>query len=138
MFFGLLLVKCKSTDMGIMHSVNLRIRLRGCATAESQTKPQVSSILTAQKITYNVFAVAVSCKFEKQNLINKQKLTMKHGGKRENSGRKEKFTGGSKNRTFTLPLEQPYRKEAILKIKAILNEVANKIKKDFKRDLNEI
>ena len=62
MFFGLPLVRCKSTDMGIMHSVNLRIRLRGCATAESQTKPQVSSILTAQKITYNglqIHAVSV-------------------------------------------------------------------------------
>ena len=59
MFFGLLLVKCKSTDMGIMHSVNLRIRLRGCATAESQTKPQVSSILTAQKITYNYPIAAI-------------------------------------------------------------------------------
>ena len=39
MFFGLLLVKCESMDKGIMHSVNLRIRLRGQqVTAESSYK----------------------------------------------------------------------------------------------------
>lgn len=55
-------------------------------------------------------------------------MKKQHGGKRENSGRKEKYVGGGVNKKFLIPLTEPNKSFAIYKIRAILNEIAEKMK----------